>query len=411
MIYLYFILLGFISAFSIDEWVPIPMLISSLLLVNLTIMTLKNNQIKLIKPNLLLGWYGFFIVLLLSFLLQIYSIGFQIKGFTHALSYFAIFFMYYFIVETSLKFYKPPIKKIFKYISLGVIFVSVFTIVEFISKNFLYIDFDRFIYRPLVQEYTAIYNFGGKYLYRARGTAEESGPMAMYLLMFLPFVVYNYKYFYPNKKKLLLSLIIILFALLTTFSAIGFFEMIVALIIVLLYFGYKKIKIGFTRKEYVLIYSITILSILMSFYFIFFNRGFNYLEGILNKITLSNSGSVDSRLDRWSFAWELIMEKPILGSGPGITAILNGTGSTSVYMEVLAEVGFIGFLLFILIFFITFISIFKLRGNIKLVYLFSFIVMITHLFVISQYWNPWIWALLTIINYNVFVEKKAGLDR
>lgn len=409
VISLYFILISFISAFSLNQWLPVPMIISFLLLVGLVLTFLKNQKIILLKPYVLISLFGFFIMIMISFLKQTYFMGFQLKGLTHTISYFVIILMYYSVVELSLRSTKMPIDKVFKSISIGVVFASVFTIVEFISKNFLGINFDSFIPRSQVQEFSALYS--GRFI-RARGTAEESGPMAMYLLMFLPFVFYYYKVLNPKKIKLLFSTIIILSAITTTFSATGFFELLTALIFISCYYLAKKIKKGFTKKEYLFMYLLSFMGVIFGIYALYSGLNFTYFSGIMDKLTFSNNSvSAGSRLDRWSDALDLIKDSPFLGSGAGIAAILNGTGSTSMYLEVLSESGILGFAFLIIVFFISFISIFKIKSNVKYVYLFSYTVMVIHLFVISQYWNPWIWALISVINYHSSLMEKEHISK
>ncbi|WP_148359304.1 O-antigen ligase family protein [Peribacillus simplex] len=407
----YFVFFGFISAFALNKWASIPLMLAFLIFINISLLSLKNNLVLINNKLILICVYCFFITTIISFLIQVNIYGFEVKGVTHTLSYFLIIILYYLSIETSLRAYNIPIEKVFKSISLGVIIVSIFTIIEFISKNFLMLDFDKFVLRPQVEQFNAIYNTGNRTFFRSRGTVEESGVLAMYLLMFLPFVIYYHRFIKFNKQKLILSVLIIVFAVLTTFSAAGFIEYLVAFSIVLFLALIRKIINGFTKIQILMNYFFVFILTLIGLYLLYTRVNFNFLQGILNKVTFSNeSSSAGSRLERWNYAFSLIQSSPIFGHGPGIAALQNGTGSTSFYLEVLIETGIIGFTLILGIFLITLRYIFKIRGNVKYVYLFSFIIMSIHSVVISQYLFPWIWTLFAIISYhhNLSTKKKEN---
>lgn len=403
----YFVFFGFISAFALNKWASIPLILAFLIFVNVSLLSLKNNLILINNKLILICLYCFFFTTIISFWIQVNIYGLEVKGVTHTISYFLVIILYYLSIETSLRAYKISLEKVFKYVSLGVIIVSIFTIIEFISKNFLMFDFDKLVLRPQVEEFNAIYNTGFRTFFRSRGTTEESGVLAMYLLMFLPFVIYYHRFVKLNKRKLILSVLIIVFAVLTTFSAAGFFELLVAFSIILLLTLIRKIRYGFTKVQILMICFFAFITTLIFSYFIYKGVNFNFLQGILNKVTFSNeSYSAGSRLERWNYAFSLIQSSPIFGHGPGIAALQNGTGSTSFYLEVLIETGIIGFALILGVFLITLRFIFKIRGNVKYVYLFSFIIMSIHSVVISQYLFPWIWTLLAIISYHHNLSKE-----
>lgn len=403
----YFVFFGFISAFALNKWASLPLILAFLIFINISLLSLKNNLILINNKLILICVYCFFITTIISFLIQVNIYGLEVKGVTHTISYFLVIIFYYLSIETSLRAYNISLEKVFKYVSLGVIIVSIFTIIEFISKNFLMFDFDKFVLRPQVQQFNAIYNTGFRTFFRSRGTTEESGVLAMYLLMFLPFVVYYHRFVKFNKRKLALSVLIIVFAVLTTFSAAGFFELLVAFSIILVLSLIRKIRYGFTKVQILMICFFAFISTLIISYFIYTGVNFNFLQGILNKVTFSNeSSSAGSRLERWNYAFSLIQSSPIFGHGPGIAALQNGTGSTSFYLEVLIETGIIGFTLIFGVFLITLRFIFKIKGNVKYVYLFSFIIISVHSVVISQYLFPWIWTLLAIISYHHNLSTK-----
>ncbi|WP_026827394.1 O-antigen ligase family protein [Exiguobacterium artemiae] len=407
LLLLYLVSFGFISAFAINKWASIPLILSLLILIQTMFLAFKNNVNLINNKYISMYIYLFLLATSFSYLLQVNTFGFQIKGFTHTVSYFLVIILYFLSIELSFRIHNVSISIIFKYISKGILVVSFFTLIEFISKNFFMFDFDKYIPRAQVEQFDAIYNTGFRIFFRSRGTTEESGVLAMYLLMFFPFVVYYYKFINISRKKLIGSIVMILLAIFSTFSAAGFIELLIALLIVILLAIMKKIKNGFSSIPIFSILLTIILMILALISIVYKRIDFDFLEGIFVKLTFSNeSFSAGSRLERWNYAFSLIQSNPIFGHGAGIATLQNGTGSTNFYLEVLIETGFVGFLLILALFIAIFKMIFKMNDSIKYVYLFSIIIVLIHSIVISQYLLPWIWTLLAIISYHYYMNKE-----
>lgn len=412
LIFLYLFFIGFISAFSLNKWASLPLIIALILVIQTTYLAIKNKVDLINNKQVTLYSYLFLLVVSFSYLLQVNELGFQIKGFTHTLSYFLVILFYFFSIELSFRVQKVSIEAIFKYISRGVLLVTLITLIEFIFNNFLMIDFDSYVPRSQVEQFDAIYNAGFRVFYRSRGTAEESGVLAIYLLMFLPFLFYYYKVINKNKLKLGISIILVVIAIFSTFSAAGFIELLIALLSV----GILKIMKDTKNKisyKFVFTAISSIFLLLSIFMFIYYNGvKFSVLEGIFTKLTFSNdSYSAGSRLERWDYAISLIRDNPLLGHGAGIATLENGTGSTNFYLEVLIETGVIGFLLIAAIFTTVLRMTFKINNNIKFVYIFSIIIVLIHSIVISQYLLPWIWTLLAIITYHYYVIQSKQDNR
>ena len=136
---------------------------------------------------------------------------------------------------------------------------------------------------------------------------------------------------------------------------------------------------------------------------VFRGRAFSGFDGVLNKLLFADVGE-GSRAQRWDTAIELFKASPYVGGGPGVAVIQNGTGSTSLYLEVLAETGVFGISLLILILTISISRLIALKSSIKWVYLFSLVVALCHYAAISDYWYPWLWLILALINYQKELE-------
>ncbi len=300
-----------------------------------------------------------------------------------------------------------PVEKIYKYITWGVVFVAIITILEFISKNFLNWGFN--ILR-IADENNATYGVGGQRFFRARGTTVESGHLAMYLLMFVPFVYHYQKNINQSKAKLVFSLIVVTLSLIFTFSAAGFVELSIILLIVAIIKIVKLFRKGFKLSSVVMIYPVFCGVVFLSmYYFLQGDRNLSFITGIIDKITLVNYSIDDggSRLARWYRALELFKEKPLMGHGPGISSLLYGTGSTSLYLEILIATGLVGLCLFLGVMLYHLTIILKIKGNLKYVYLVSFVTMSIHLAIISNYWYPWMWTLFALINVQYWKQNRS----
>lgn len=405
---IYLFLLGWTSAFALYPWVPMPMFISVLIFVMGFFIILRSKKVNGLDSRILFLFYSFILTLFVSFTFQTFTIGFKLTGFTHTLSYLGVIFAYLLGVTVFISSKEYPMEKIYKYLSWGVVTVSIITIFEFVGRNFFNISFD-FLRIPV--ENNSTYGFGGERFIRARGTTVESGHLAMYLLMFSPFVYHYQVHINKSKAKALFSLSVVLFSLLFTFSAAGFAELLIGLSLLVVIGIKKAVKNGFKFSQILLIYPIFCGLAIYAVYYFFIKKGsLTFLSGIFGKLTLTNYSIDDggSRLARWHRAWELFKESPIIGHGPGISAINHGTGSTSMYLELLIEAGLVGLGIFIVIMILHLIKLSKLKGNIKYVYLISFVVMSIHLAIISEYWYPWMWTLFLLINVQYYRQKKES---
>lgn len=399
--------MGFVSAFGFSELLPIPMLLSFGMGLKLIFKIVRSGKIKIISNKILFPLAAFLSVVLLSFILQVQNIGFRQTGLNHLISYFATILMYFAVPTLYMKHFKINIDDIFKYISFGTLAVSIFIIIEFITKNFSSIAFDNFIHRPSVNDYIATYSLGGVRYYRARGVAQEPGHVAMYISMFAPFVYYYFKHILIDKKKLWLSMSLVTISLVLTFSAMAFIEIALVMIVLLTYVILKKMRKGFKVKDVFVLWAFPIVAAPTLVYFL---NSPNF-ETIRMKLSLSTL-SGESRIGRWINALDLFKDRPLLGNGPGITSIIYNTGSTSFYLEVLAQAGLIGLLSILTAFLSVLLSILGFKGKLKYMYLFSFLITVIHLTVISNYWYPWMWVLFAVVTYNSgLIERKKKVLR
>lgn len=399
---LFLFFLGFTDAFAVTAVFPLPFLfIMSAFF--LALFKAYRNKIELysVATIISLPLTIFLMISFISFIMQINRIGFTGKGLNHTLSYLVIF-VYFSLTIFCLIVYKVDLNSIYKMISYSLLIVSVFTIIEFVSKNFLGLDqFDSFIPRLSNSiDFKASYMIGAGAFIRSRGFTSESGHNALFLLSFLPFMMLS------KIKHKLISIIVVIIALATTFSAAAMFEMVVAglsVSLVKIILSRKTIRIK--KSNLIIIYIGIIILILVAIFTNTLDYLLAYFNGIFNKINLDNSSSAGFRFSRWANSLSLVKNNYLFGAGPGISSIFLGTASTNLYIEMFVETGIVG--LFFFLWFITqaVIKVFKLNNTTKYFYLFSIFVCIIHYFIIGNYWYPWLWVILAITQYTLLKEN------
>ncbi|WKY78616.1 hypothetical protein PH197_05000 [Leuconostoc lactis] len=399
---LFLFFLGFTDAFAVTAVFPLPFLfIMSAFF--LALFKAYRNKIELysVATIISLPLIIFLMISFISFIMQINRIGFTGKGLNHTLSYLVIF-VYFSLTIFCLIVYKVDLNSIYKMISYSLLIVSVFTIIEFVSKNFLGLDqFDSFIPRLSNSiDFKASYMIGAGAFIRSRGFTSESGHNALFLLSFLPFMMLS------KIKHKLISIIVVIIALATTFSAAAMFEMVVAglsVSLVKIILSRKTIRIK--KSNLIIIYIGIIILILVVIFTNTLDYLLAYFNGIFNKINLDNSSSAGLRFSRWANSLSLVKNNYLFGAGPGISSIFLGTASTNLYIEMFVETGIVG--LFFFLWFITqaVIKVFKLNNTTKYFYLFSIFVCIIHYFIIGNYWYPWLWVILAITQYTLLKEN------
>lgn len=409
IISLYLFLIGWTSAFALP-FLPIPRILGGILLLLSVILALSNRKVRGLNKKLLIVIYLFVLVIFISFAIQAFGIGINFTGFGHTFLFTFTILVNFIAIYTAISLTNYPIVKVYKHLSWGVVFVSVITIAEFISRNFLNLEFD---FLRISRENPNTYAIAGERFFRARGTVVESGHLAMYLLMFAPFVYHYQLNINKSKLKTFLSLLTVAFAVFFTFSAAGFAELALILLVVVGVFLVKlfqKIKLSQILMVYPIVFVIFLCSI---YYFAYKGGNLNFLASIIDKLTFANYsiGDPGSRITRWFRAWELFKESPIIGHGSGITSIVYDTGSTSLYLEILTGTGLLGLGLFLIIMFYHLNIIFKLQGNLKYIYLVSFVTMTVHYSVISDYWYPWMWLLFVMINFQFYRQRNEMAER
>ncbi|UTW02468.1 hypothetical protein KDX31_14045 [Amphritea atlantica] len=273
----------------------------------------------------------------------------------------------------------------------GFVFVCVWIFVEFIGRNFIGFDIDLYIPRKYLSDYasTALVDY-----FRARGPVEESGHMALYLIVVF-FIVYS------EIKKVSPVLTCILFflgsvSLIFTFSVAAFIELPVAILLACMFFNAREVTVYLCRNPVkILMLSIVFCLTVWGAYDFLYELLYSKING---------SSSINDRFGRFYETIHFIANSGFLnfliGFGPGSAREFNFDLVLSSYVLILADYGFLGLILFVSIFIYSFFELYKIIDKTKqLLLAVAFFSLVLHFFVIPNYWYPWPWFLLAYIRY------------
>jgi len=387
-IYLYIITISMTSAFALSPWLPLPLLLSmtGLIMFFLRIM-IFGGPIKFFREDLLL--YFYLLILIISTLFS----SLTQKNINHLFSYFVIFILYLFTIRSLIICTKFNRKKVYDAIIISVVLVSSFAILEFVSKNIIpeLRGLNNYVYRPNLMLYEPLY--AGKFV-RARSFIGESGHAALYLNLLGPIAVY---WTAKNYSRILLFFVSILLivSFIFTFSTAGVFSLLISSILTSAYFmSYKIIKKELS--SHIIFKGIIIISIIFAIFIIVSFQMPELLMPIVNKILIPST-SESGRLARWGRAIQYFITSPIIGIGPGEISVKYSTGTVNWYLEILIENGVIAFFIMFSFILTIYFRISILSDEIKFIYFLCFTNGVIHYFFISNYWYPWLWLIILLI--------------
>jgi hypothetical protein len=400
----FIVMMPFVDVFSFSPWTPIPLLICFVLL------CYGKKNFPKIHFQLSDGLF------LLSILFMLLPLLFEIslingKTVRHILGFSLPFIFYYLVVKEALLdtiVSEVSYRLLFKTMSISLLIVSVFIIFEFVLDNIFSFNIDALIKHSGDKEYVA--ETAGRVL-RARGFAAESGVTALfYEVLFFPSIIYV-----KHKTKLFriiyFTLIGSAFAML--FSSAGFVVMSLSL-------GYlflARFKFSLFGLSIITIVSVLLFNYLFEFAQLFYNETF------LDKLSLLtgnvSAGSSFERATIFMNLYELIKEYPF-GIGMGMPQGLSEAGATyngyavssgyiSLYGVILAYGGLLS-----LGFFVS-AMLFKLRSVIKIsenyfLFVASAIAVYLHFGFVAEYWLPFFWFFIALLDFEAIYTKRHKLN-
>lgn len=276
----------------------------------------------------------------------------------------------------------------------GVAFVGAFLSINFILNTNGIVDLQGMI--PRLRDTTASY--AGIFI-RGYGFSTEPGIVAYYLNTLGPLALwYLWSGTVINKITKLIITSLIIFGWVVTFSAGGVFALLLSLVLSMSFLKYRRKEIRFKYTN--LLNSILIIAI--------FVVGISYLQQsdidrflrpIYMKLTFSEElNTATNRIERYEAGYSIIMEKPLLGNGPGYFSSINESSTVNWYLMVIAEGGLLTIIPIIMFLSFVLYRIIKFQHSSRFAVLVGFIAACVHLAITttSGYLHPFIWLLLAI---------------
>ncbi len=347
----------------------------------------------------------FFLLFIISMMLNIMiNNAANERSIFYVVGFLSSYLVYLKVVSCNYIKYKQLILRVTYF---STIIVSLYIIYEFICRNFypgLFFDLPR----VLNKEYNA--TFIGKY-YRARGFCSESGHTALFYEFVLPFNIY-YIFFKKSNIRKAIFLVIVLVSLIFIYSSMALAIMGTALMLALFIYIMKRKK---NIKSYLIILGLIVLLVACGSYLNNASGDLKLSIGeITNKMLLTNeSQSATDRKMRVIDGYSVIKNNIIWGIGPMMLSNYTGFDTTlNMPMDLILYSGFFGAIFFCIYILIFFIKIINTKDNFQYCMFFSFFMVMAHYQIITNFYYPWIWVLLGIIEGESSIKpSKDGKSR
>ncbi|SIR46716.1 hypothetical protein [Halanaerobium kushneri] len=393
LIFLYVFTISWVDTFSLGDWFPLHVLIGSAIFFIFFIKTLlRNGKINFNVINV----DDLFLLIAIFGMLTSSLFNSNIKSINYIMAYLYVFLIGYLSLKIIF-FQTISFKSLLRFNFLGVLFVSIFSVIEFFLELFFKINIQTLL--PRHKEAKAVY-MG---ISRSYAFSPEPGVVAFYFTTLAPIAVWYLWSFSRIKKinKVLLSLIM-LSGWLSTFSAAGLVFLPLSFFIstfIILFLNKKNITISKNRLMYIWI---LIIIIFILFYFNIDVISY-YFRGIYDKVTFRNISSGQDRLSRWVYGLNNIKDNLLFGTGLGNTSVQGRGSTTNWYMFLTLEGGIISSFPIFIFLLLSFIRIFKSNIKGKIFFLTGFIGGTMHFLVISTFQHSFLWLLLII--FSVYNEE------
>lgn len=384
--------LSFTNAFALNEDINMPLLLGILCLI------LNYQKMKFNDEDLF-----FLIFILLLILSTLLNEPKTISSISYIIGFLISFFAYNRVIYINYVKYK---KIILKTIYISTIVLCIYICYEFITRNFfpsLFISLPR----PFMENMMA--TFSSRY-FRARGFAEEPGHTSLFLEFSIPICLYYLK---VNNKKVMFFIILLIPVLFFINSAA--FILISFLSIVLLCLHYwKKFKLkGKKVKKYkILIFFvlllISILIILFLPYELFLNNLIQSLNELFSKaFIISESSSYIDRNARFIYSIDILKQHMIFGVGPmNLDKYIKYETSLIMIFDIILFSGIFGVIMFATYLILIFVKLMKIGSDIKIYLFASFIMVLLHYQIITNFWYPPLWVISAFIQGEYRLNNK-----
>lgn len=200
--------------------------------------------------------------------------------------------------------------------------------------------------------------FGSLPVIRFVGFLDYPNLIIMFFMFFYP-LYFSYLKSFKNFILKLLLMILGLFPILSSFSRSGYVIMFVYLMIISIYFIYRKMNRNLTI-------AITFFMFSLFFLLIFNPNAYNEVVSIFRELLNAREGSNDSRTYLMAESIRVtLVESPIIGMGVKVTSIIGyPLGSHSTYVGLFYKTGIAGIFLGLAIFIIITLKILFTSGDV-----------------------------------------------
>jgi len=375
LIRVYGLVLPVTSAFSFSQIVTPPLVVSLVLLLWL----LRRDMIRLTAD------VAFIAALFVgpAILSATFNIGFSgnERFLNHLASYAAVVVLFY-LVPYSFMAQAGGRELFVKWINVGLAVSCLFLVFEFVAMNFLDIDVQALIPRSAVQEYgsTVLPDVA-----RPRSFVEESGHFALYVALLGPTCLLL------EQRGLKVALgVLYVTAILLTFSTTGYVSLACLGAIVLFTVTW--------RWRLILVAALVALVLLL-------HTAFAELVQlaavvVLDKFTSSSFIDRGVRIYDSLLIWQQASVAELLfGLGPGYHSYYQVEPVVALYALALFQTGLVGALCLTLLA-VKYLVKWSALGDRtqRLVFGIALVSMLLFYAGVSNYWYPWLWALLAIID-------------
>lgn len=381
ILYLFFV--SFSEAFALGQWLTLPVILASILVILVALRLLAGGRIRFDcykKEDTLV--ILMFLGIILSGIVAPNS-----KTFNYILGYFFIFFILYLFMKGAFLNYLKY-QSILNANSVAVIFVSLFCIVDLLGWAIAGLDIQSYI--PRAQEARATISI----FRRSYGFATEPTILAFYFntlgILGIWNILANCNLRIGTKA---VATTVFGLAWISTFSAAGIGGAVMAFLISSVLFKLRRWKIKEpTIRNLVkrgLILGLLLTAIITD------ARYWNVIPGIVSKLTFESHSAV-VRLERWQQGLSDIENNPLFGSGIGATSAKGEVSNINWYIFLTQEAGVVASIPIFLFLFIVIMRIYLSEVPGRNWYMISALSGIFHLFAISTFFHPFLWTHFAI---------------
>ncbi|MDJ0676685.1 MAG: O-antigen ligase family protein [Calothrix sp. MO_167.B42] len=398
---IYIMLVPFITAFSLNPWLPLPLLYMMLVSIYLLIV----RRLKIFKEDL-----EIILIVILGIISMFFALDeLGVKNLNHICAISTCIFLFYIAFKSLIHKFKS-INILASSFAFSLAFVSIFIIIEFTLSNYLSIAISDFI--PYGEELEEATLMGGSII-RPRGLAWEAGHMATFYELALPL---SFIYFKDKPLPIVISYyLLVLSGYTLLFSAASF----VALLLAILVSAVIRIRSKSSIVLVIGIVMITFIALSSDIIRPYINETIGVkLQIFLDPSQRTTAGmEVNDRSDKYQNIYDLFLTAP-LGIGWGTASQMavdnesfkgimmpESGGFISLYGEILIASGVLGLLLFLRFIIKKIVRLVRLNSLESQLVLITVLALSMHYIFIANYWFPMLWLSLVLADH-VYKNRK-----